>query len=85
MKDAAVFGSGHFETRCAVSPVASVQQDNVDYRITSPQGIEIKIPKELFALLWDFLRVDRASGTVIIQFRNGGVAGLESVLTRRHK
>ena len=68
-----------------MSHVTSVQQDNVGYRITSPEGSEIKIPKELFALLWDFLRVHRSSGTVIIQFRNGGVAGLESLLKRRHK
>ena len=68
-----------------MSQVTTVQQDNVGYRITSPEGTEVKIPKELFALLWDFLRVHRGSGTIIIQFRNGGVAGLESVLKRRHK
>jgi hypothetical protein len=68
-----------------VSSVASVQQGNPNYRITSPDGTEITIPKELFAVLWDFLSSHRNSGTVIIQFRNGGVAGLVSLLKRRYK
>jgi hypothetical protein len=68
-----------------VSAVASGQQANPNYRITSPEGTEIKIPKELFEVLCDFLSGHSNSGTVIIQFRNGGVAGLESMVKRRHK
>jgi hypothetical protein len=53
--------------------------------VVAPDGNQIEIPKELFGLLWDFLHGDKASGSVIIQFRNGGVAGLESLVKRTYK
>jgi hypothetical protein len=68
-----------------VSTVAPIPQGDSQYRITSPEGTQVKIPKELFGALWDFLHGDKASGTVIIQFRNGGVAGLESLVKRTYK
>jgi hypothetical protein len=68
-----------------VSTVAPIPQGESHYRITSPDGTEIKIPKELFGVLWDFLHGEKPSGTVIIQFRNGGVAGLESLTKRTYK
>lgn len=55
------------------------------YLVVSPEGAQVEIPKELYMLLWDFLQGSRSSGSIIIQFRNGGIAGLETVVKRTYK
>jgi hypothetical protein len=65
--------------------VTPIQQGRSQYFVVAPDGNQVEIPKELFGLLWDFLHGDKASGSVIIQFRNGGVAGLESLVKRTYK
>ncbi|HLJ88925.1 MAG TPA: hypothetical protein VKZ53_19050 [Candidatus Angelobacter sp.] len=55
------------------------------YVVISPEGNQIEIPKELFGALWDFLQGNKPSGSVTIQFRNGGVAGLEALIKKTYK
>jgi len=64
---------------------ASQSESRLQYAVVSPDGSRIEIPKELFRALWDFVKGDKSSGTVTIQFRNGGVAGLEALVKRTYK
>jgi len=64
----------------AVVPIQRAQ-----YVVISPEGNQIEIPKELFGALWDFLQGNKPSGSVTIQFRNGGVAGLEALIKKTYK
>lgn len=65
--------------------VVSIQQNMQRYILVAPEGEQIEIPKELFKALWDFSQGSKATGSVIIHFRNGGVAGLEAVIKRTYK
>jgi hypothetical protein len=53
--------------------------------VVAPDGHGVEIPKELFGLLWDFLHGSKPSGSVVIQFRNGGIAGLEAITKKVYK
>jgi hypothetical protein len=53
--------------------------------VVSPEGIQIEIPQELFGALCDFLQGNRPTGSVVIQFRNGGIAGLEAQVKKIYK
>ena len=68
-----------------MSTVVSFQPGTQQYLVVSPDGNKIEIPKELFVLLWDFSEGNKQTGSVIMQFRNGGVAGLEAVIKRTYK
>lgn len=61
------------------------QQSRQQYLVVSPDGHEVEIPKELFGLLWDFIHGSKAAGSVVIQFRNGGIAGLESITKKTYR
>lgn len=65
--------------------VVSFQQSPQQYLVVAPDGDRIEIPKELFGLLWDFLQGSKQTGSVIMQFRNGGIAGLEAVTKKIYK
>jgi hypothetical protein len=65
--------------------VVSIQQNVQRYVLVAPEGEQIEIPKELFKALWDFSQGSKATGSVVIHFRNGGVAGLEAVIKRTYK
>jgi hypothetical protein len=65
--------------------VVSIEQNPQRYTVVAPEGDQIEIPKELFKALWDFSQGSKATGSVIIHFRNGGVAGLEAVIKRTYK
>jgi hypothetical protein len=65
--------------------VVSIQQNTQRYAVVGPEGDQIEIPKELFKALWDFSQGSKATGSVVIHFRNGGVAGLEAVIKRIYK
>ena len=65
--------------------VTSIQQAKNQYLVVAPDGNQVEIPKELFGVLWDFLEGDKHSGSVMIQFRNGGIAGLEALVKRIYK
>ena len=65
--------------------VISFQQTQHQYLVVAPDGNQIEIPKELFGLLWDFSAGNKPTGSVVIQFRNGGVAGLEAVIKKTYK
>jgi hypothetical protein len=60
-------------------------ESSLQYVVVSPDGNRIEIPKELFGALWDFIEGNKPSGSVTIQFRNGGVAGLEALIRRTYK
>jgi hypothetical protein len=68
-----------------VPTVVSFQPNHQQYLVVSPDGSQIEIPKELFVLLWDFSEGTKQTGSVIMQFRNGGVAGLEAVIKKTYK
>jgi len=67
-------------------PSTALQHESrLQYAVVSADGGRIEIPKELFGALWDFIKGNKSSGTVTIQFRNGGVAGLEALVKRTYK
>ena len=68
-----------------VSTVVSFKQSPHQYLVVASDGNQIEIPKELFGLLWDFSSGSKPTGSVIIQFRNGGIAGLEAVIKKTYK
>jgi hypothetical protein len=68
-----------------VPTVVSFQPNPQQYLVISPDGSQVEIPKELFVLLWDFSEGTKQTGSVIMQFRNGGVAGLEAVIKKTYK
>jgi hypothetical protein len=55
------------------------------YMAVSPEGTKIEIPKELFTVLCDFLQIRKDAGSMVVHFRNGGVAGLEALIKKRYK
>jgi hypothetical protein len=55
------------------------------YMAVSPEGDGVEIPKELFAVLCDFLQIRKDTGSIVVHFRNGGVAGLEALIKKRYK
>lgn len=62
------------------------QQQVEQYLVISPEGMKIEIPKELYGALWDFLQGNnKPTGSVVIQFRNGGIAGLEALVKKIYK
>jgi hypothetical protein len=65
--------------------VVSFQQSQQQYSVVAPDGNRVEIPRELYGLLLDFLRGSKQTGSVVIQFRNGGIAGLESVIKKTYK
>jgi len=68
-----------------MTPVISCQQDSKPYQVLAPDGDQIEISTELFSALWDFLRGAKPTGSLIIQFRNGGIAGLEATIKKLYK
>jgi hypothetical protein len=68
-----------------VPTVISFQQTQQQYLVVAPDGNQIEIPKELFGVLWDFSAGNKPTGSVVIQFRNGGVAGLEAIIKKTYK
>ena len=53
--------------------------------VLSPLGDRIEIPEELFLALSDFVQGRQSNGSVVIHFRNGGVAGLEALVIKKYK
>jgi hypothetical protein len=47
--------------------------------------MQIEIPKELYDALREFVHETKAMGSVVIQFRNGGIAGLEALVRKTYK
>lgn len=44
--------------------------------LQSTDGRKLELPQEAFEALWDFIHGHRRSGSVTMQFKNGGVAGV---------
>lgn len=65
--------------------VISFREGTQGYLVVAPDGNQIEIPRELFDALSDFLQGNKPTGSVVIQFRNGGVAGLEAVVKKIYK
>jgi hypothetical protein len=63
----------------------SFQHDAEPYRVVAPDGNQIEISSELFGALWDFLQGNKPTGSVVIHFRNGGIAGLEAIIKKTYK
>lgn len=55
------------------------------YRVISPEGVAVMIPKELFNALRDFLIDRRNSGSIEIGFRNGSIAEVDSLTKKTYK
>jgi hypothetical protein len=68
-----------------MSSVVSIQQNAQRYVAVGSDGDQVEIPKELFKALWDFSQGSKATGSVVIHFRNGGMAGLEGLIKRTYK
>ena len=67
------------------SSMTLLQQDAEHYVVVAPDGNRVEISKELFGALWDFLMGNKPTGSVVIHFRNGGIAGLEAVIKKVYK
>lgn len=65
--------------------IVSFQSSASQYAVVSPDGSQVPIPRELFAALADFLQGSKPTGSLVIQFRNGGVAGLEAMIKKTYK
>jgi len=65
--------------------VTSIQDAKHQYLVVAPDGNHIEIPQELFGVLWDFLQGNKATGSVVIQFRHGGIASLEALVKKTYK
>ena len=68
-----------------MASVVSFHQARQQYLVVAPDGGRIEIPQELFGLLLDFVQGDKQAGSVVIQFRNGGIAGLEAMIKKTYK
>jgi hypothetical protein len=68
-----------------MTAILPFEQTPQQYRVVSPEGIQIQIPRELFGALSDFVHGAKPTGSVVIQFRNGGIAGLEAVIKKTYK
>ena len=55
------------------------------FLVLAPDGNQIEISSELFNALWEFLEGDKQTGSVVIHFRNGGIAGLEAIIKKIYK
>lgn len=55
------------------------------YVVLAPDGNHIEISSELFTALWEFLEGEKQTGSVVIHFRNGGIAGLEAIIKKVYK
>lgn len=68
-------------------PISGPNSTNVrgSYVVASPEGLKVEIPKELFLVLCDFLEVRKDAGSMTVHFRNGGVAGLETLVKKKYK
>ncbi len=55
------------------------------YLAVSPDEREIEIPKELFVALNDFMATRQDTGSMVVHFRNGGMAGLETLVKKKYK
>jgi hypothetical protein len=55
------------------------------YVVVAPDGTEVLISKEVFEALWDFLQGRELSGSLVLHFRNGGVAGVEALIRKTYK
>ena len=54
------------------------------YVALAPSGTEIRITKELFVALHDFMRTRKSPGSVTIQFRNGQITSVEAVAKKTY-
>ncbi|HWZ45470.1 MAG TPA: hypothetical protein VNW97_18490 [Candidatus Saccharimonadales bacterium] len=68
-----------------MSSIVSFQPSAPQHLVVSPDGSGISIPKELFGALADFLQGSKPTGALIIQFRNGGIAGMEALIKKTYK
>lgn len=66
-------------------PLSMTQQEAQAYRVVAPDGSQVEISAELFGALWDFLQGNKSTGSVVIHFRNGGIAGLEAIIKKIYK
>jgi hypothetical protein len=60
-------------------------RDKEPYLVVSPEGGQIEVPKELYVALRDFIEGSKCNGSIVIQFRNGGIAGLEALVKKTYK
>ena len=65
--------------------LVSFESTAPEHLVMSPDGSQICIPKELFGALADFLQGGKPTGALVIQFRNGGIAGLEALIKKTYK
>jgi hypothetical protein len=55
------------------------------YLATSPSGITLHIPQELFVALSDFMQTRKCPGSITIQFRKGEIVCVEAVAKKTYR
>jgi hypothetical protein len=65
--------------------LTAFQHDAQPFLVVAPDGDQVEISRELFGALWDFLQGNQPTGSVVIHFRNGGIAGLEAIIKKTYK
>jgi hypothetical protein len=54
------------------------------YAIISPNGESVVVTRELFVAMKDF-RDRKEFGSITIEYRSGGIAGIKSLTERKYK
>lgn len=56
-----------------------------DYFAISSAGAHVRIPKELFDALQEFLETKRAAGSITLQFKNGEITCVEALAKKTYR
>jgi hypothetical protein len=66
-------------------PMSNEPENRDDYVVVAPDGCVVRISKEFFDALRDFLCGTKPAGSLVAHFRNGGFAGLEASIKKLYK
>lgn len=64
--------------------MASLPSPVCEWVVMNPDGKFIRVTKEFYESLQDFMELKR-SGSVVISFRNGGIAGIRGEFEKVYK
>jgi hypothetical protein len=56
-----------------------------EYFVTSPNGTQVPIPKELYVAFSDFIKTRKCPGSIAIQFRSGEIVCVEALARKTYR
>jgi hypothetical protein len=63
----------------------AVSPDQEQHFASSPSGIKLGIPAELFLALSDFIKTRKSSGSITVQFRSGEIVCVEALTKKTYR